>query len=517
MSQTGTAPEPARPSRRPRPSIVVVAAAAAVAVAVAVAVVATGTVDSTNATLVRMGFDVDRARLISALLIACVAAAVAALVTNRATPPTLAGLGILWALFVLTFVRQTQDALKATGANGSFDLAGWFLTALALMMFGLLSAWAGAALALTVRPKLAEASSVVRGAVANRRLDRAHLRSPFAVALVAILLVVSVPVFGDMVNFTTDARMLDGAAPKVGLAGVEATPKVPGTTPMQRPWQSWRPSGGGEIYAADLPAPWKNASSATERVDIYLPPGYHSPGKRRYPVLYEAPFPYDLWDKSVNIGTTLDSLIDSGKIPPTIVVWVNDFNFPILDTECADSVDGTQWMDKFISSTVVSYMDSNYKTIANATARATIGFSEGGYCSVILALRHPNVFGTAIPFSAYFFAGEGNPESRRPFAGDPSALAEASPMILASQLTAAQRARLYFILISQPSQPMYGTEATEFERLLLAENYQFLALNASMPHGWDQVRSELPAALEAWAAHMTAVKVFNDKPGPSGK
>jgi len=495
---------------------VAVAAAVVVAGAVAGATVATGTMDSTNATLVRMGFDVDRARLISALIIAGVAAAGGALVTNRATPPALAGLGVLAALFVATFVRQTQDALKATGANGSFDLSGWFLTALALVMSGLLSAWIGAALALTVRPKLAEAGGVVCGAVVNRRLDRAHLQSPFAVALVAILLSVSVPVFGDMVNFTTDARMLDGAAPKVGLAGVE-TPKIPGTTPIQRPWQSWRPSGGGEIYEADLPAPWKNASSATERVDVYLPPGYDPQGKRHYPVLYEAPFPYDLWDKSVNIGNALDSLIDSGKIPPTIVVFVNDFNFPILDTECADSVDGTQWMDKFISSTVVSYVDSNYKTIPKPTARATIGFSEGGYCAAILALRHPYVFGTAIPFSAYFFAGEGNPESRRPFAGNSSALAEASPMILASQLTTAERARLYFIVVAQPSQPTYGTEATEFEHLLLAENYQFVSLNADMPHGWDQVRSELPAALEAWAAHMTAVKVFNDQPGPTGK
>jgi len=441
MSQTGTAPEPARPSRRPRPSIVVVAAAAAVAVAVAVAVVATGTVDSTDATLVRMGFDVDRARLISALLIAGVAAAAAALVTNRATPPTLAGLGVLWALFVLTFVRQTQDALKATGANGAFDLAGWFLTALALMMSGLLSAWAGAALALTVRPKLAEAGSVVRGAVANRRLDRAHLRSPFAVALVAILLIVSVPVFGDMVNFTTDARMLHGAPPKVGLAGGEPAPKAPGMTTSQRPWRSWQPSGGGSVYTADLPAPWTNGPP-TERIDIYLPPGYNPDSKQRYPVVYEAPFPYDLWDKSINIGAVLDSLIDSGKIPPVIAVFLDDLGAPILDTECANSVDGSQRMDTFISSTMVSYVDSNYKTIAKGTARAITGFSEGGYCAAILALRHPAVFGTSIPFSAYYFAGEGNPESGRPFAGSPSALADASPMILAARLSPADRAKL---------------------------------------------------------------------------
>jgi hypothetical protein len=63
-------------------------------------------------------------------------------------------------------------------------------------------------------------------------------------------------------------------------------------------------------------------------------------------------------------------------------------------------------------------------------------------------------------------------------------------------------------VIAQPSQPLYGYEAADFERLLNAENYQFVSLKADLPHGWDQVRSELPAALEAWATHMTAAKVF---------
>jgi hypothetical protein len=455
-----------------------------------------------------MGFDTNRAHLIIALLIGGAAAAAAALVTSRTVWPALAGVGVVAALFGYTFVSQTDNALKATGAAGTFDLNGWLLTALALVMSGVISGWAGATLALAIRPTLAQAGATVRDAVRGRRIDGGRLRLPLAVVLVAILLVVSVPVFGDMVNFTTDARMLHGAPPKVGLAGGEPAPKAPGMTTSQRPWRSWQPSGGGSVYTADLPAPWKNGSSATERIDIYTPPGYNPDGKQRYPVVYEAPFPYDLWDKSINIGAVLDSLIDSGKIPPVIAVFLDDLGAPILDTECANSVDGSQWMDTFISSTMVSYVDSNYETIAKATARAITGFSEGGYCAAILALRHPAVFGTAIPFSAYYFAGEGNPESGRPFAGSPTALADASPMILAARLSPADRAKLYFIVIAQPSQPLYGYEAADFERLLNAENYQFVSLKADLPHGWDQVRSELPAALEAWATHMTAAKVF---------
>jgi dienelactone hydrolase len=157
-------------------------------------------------------------------------------------------------------------------------------------------------------------------------------------------------------------------------------------------------------------------------------------------------------------------------------------------------------------------VDSNYKTIAKATARATTGFSEGGYCAATLALRHPTVFGTAIPFSAYYFAGEANVNAGLPFAGSSTALADASPMILAARLSPADRAKLYFIVIAQPSQPLYGYEATAFERLLFTENYQFVAIDADVPHGWDQVRDELPSALEAWAKHLAAGKVFQGQP-----
>jgi len=263
---------------RVRPVLVSIAVAAVVAALVAAATVLSGTINSANATLVLMGFDTNRAHLIIALLIGGAAAAAAALITSRTVWPALAGVGVVAALFGNTFVDQTGGALKATGTNGSFDLNGWLLTALALVMSGVISGWAGATLALAIRPTLAQAGATVRDAVRGRRIDGGRLRLPLAVVLVAILLVVSVPVFGDMVNFTTDARMLHGAPPKVGLAAGAAPVKgAADPTSSQQPWRSWKPSGGGSIYQADLPAPWKNTSSATSRIDIYTPPGYDRP------------------------------------------------------------------------------------------------------------------------------------------------------------------------------------------------------------------------------------------------
>ena len=252
----------------------------------------------------------------------------------------------------------------------------------------------------------------------------------------------------------------------------------------------------------------------TEDIAIYTPPGYDPRGSRRYPVLYEAPFNYSLWDTGVNIRVALDTLIDRGTIPAMIVVFSNAWRAPIYDTECADSVDGRQWFDTFYSRTVVSYVDSNYRTIAKSDARAFTGFSMGGYCAAILPLRHPEVFGTAIPISGYFRAGEGAASAKVPFGGDPAALAAASPMVLvATKLRVAELAALYFIVVAKPSESFYGAEAVEFERLLAANGYPHVAVNSKLGHGWNQVRQELPGALEAWAAHLVAVGLFQTAPG----
>jgi enterochelin esterase-like enzyme len=489
-------------------SVIHAALAAAVVAAVVVAAVVSGALYSSNNTLIFMGFDAERAQLITSLLVAGVGAAAATIVTNRSGLATLSGVGGLVALFGYTFLHETKSAMASTGVNGSFDLTGWVLTLVALLLAGGISSWAGATLAQALRPALGEAGSAIRDAVGSRRPTRRLLGRPLTTAAVLVLLILTVPVFGDMVNYTPDSRMLHGGPPPVGLvpggAGQHAAPAAP----SQQPWLSWRPSGGGSVTTVELPAPWTDSSATTEDIEVYTPPGYEPTGSRRYPVLYEAPFNYALWDGGVNIKVVLDTLITAGTVPPMIVVFVNAWRAPIADTECANSVDGQQWMDTFISETVVSYVDSHYLTIARAEARATTGFSQGGYCAAILALRHPTVFGTAIPISAYYWAGDGEAGSRLPFGSDLAALAAASPMIAASQLPAATCAKLFFIVVAQPSQPFFGAQATEFEHLLAFKGYPFVGLDARIPHGWDQVRAMLPPALEAWAGHLVAAGVF---------
>ncbi|HEX7497306.1 MAG TPA: hypothetical protein VF344_02430, partial [Candidatus Limnocylindrales bacterium] len=129
-------------------------AGVAIAAAVVLVSVFSDTVASTDSTLVLMGFDPDRAQLITALIIGGTAAAMVTLVVNRIGFATLLGILALVALFAQTFVTETQNAVGSTGLTGNFDIRGWILTIVTLVTIGLIAAWIGATLGASVRPGL---------------------------------------------------------------------------------------------------------------------------------------------------------------------------------------------------------------------------------------------------------------------------------------------------------------------------------------------------------------------------
>jgi enterochelin esterase-like enzyme len=500
--------------------------------AVLLATVVSGAMDQTNATLVVMGFDPDRAQLITSLIVGIVAGAAIVLATGRLRLG--AGLGAFGAgaLFSSTFVIETQGALAANGVNGAFDAGGWLLTLAALGVSVVVAGWAGAALAFVGRPFIARAVTVGANLATRRPVERRALRYPLGLGLIVVLLAVTVPAFGDLVNYAPDSLMRRGAAP-VDIAAATAgspdptvvavastAPSIdqtvgpsasaapsPTRDPSDRPWLAWKPSGPGTVTSTTLTAPWKGGIANAVDVAVYLPPGYGA-GKRRYPVLYEAPTGYRLWDGATNVRTALDTLIDQGSMPATIVVFIDSIGGPYPDTECANSYDHREWFDTFVGVTMVGWVDSHYRTIAASGARAISGMSAGGYCAANLALHHAGVFGTSISFSGYFQAGASGSGAAAPFGGNKDLLAANSPTVVAGQLGQAARRDLYFILVAQAEQALYGPQASEFEGILATYGYSFDDISASEPHGWQQVRDYFPRAMEAWASHEVVSGVF---------
>ncbi len=277
-----------------------------------------------------------------------------------------------------------------------------------------------------------------------------------------------------------------------------------GPTPHNpKPWLAWKPKGKGEVLKSiNLPPPWIGGTRTTEDFGVYTPPGYNPQGTRHYPVVYEAPSPFKLWNNETNAVQALDSLIDAGTIPAMIVVFIDEWGAPYPDTECADSVDGKMWMETFISRTVVDYVDAHYLTIRKSAARAVMGMSTGGFCAAMLTLRHPSVFGSSISFSGYYQAGTVSATSARPFGNQPAVLQAHSPLYLVGEIPPADRSSLYFVVVADPNQAYYGPQATAFEKALKADKYPYTPIVSAYGHGWPQVRHEFQGALEHWAARL---------------
>lgn len=133
------------------------------------------------------------------------------------------------------------------------------------------------------------------------------------------------------------------------------------------------------------------------RVPVYLPPGYES-GSTRYPTTYVLTgftgrgtmLLNDAgWDE--NIAERMDRLIAEGKVRPMILVM----------PDCLTRIGGSQYLNSpavgryedHVVQELVPFVDNKYRTIAGREHRALVGKSSGGYGSVILAMRHPDVFG----------------------------------------------------------------------------------------------------------------------------
>ena len=500
-----------------------------------------GTLSDTDTTFQLMGFDPDRARLLTALTAEAIVVVLATIVTRARLSAWVAGIGVGGALFARTFIRETQAAMQTSGPQGTFDPGGWVVTAITLAVSLAIVAWAAVSLAQIVRGFLlataADTAAFVRGDRVPRRVGR-----PMGTVVVAVLLFVALPVFGDMVNFSPDVHMRTGQQGTVGLTdtttGASPTarpavpsssgggsvllpgasgPAAPGTTTgnpvllATRPWQAWTPTGSGTVVDVQLPGPWVGGATSPASLSIYLPAGYAS-STRSYPVIYEAPWSLGGgWTRAVHATSTLDSLIGSGAIPPSIAVFIAQGGGPYTFSECVDSVDHQEWFERYITDTVIPYVDQHYRTIATPAARAVMGFSDGGFCSTMLVLRHPDLFSTAISFSGYYQAGIRSgqtPQAWRPFGGDAAFIAAHSPVVLASQVPSAARSSLLFILSANATEPFYGPQYQAFAAALHGAKINVDFFPTPVGHAWASPRDQLPGVLQALAQRWNALKVF---------
>lgn len=146
------------------------------------------------------------------------------------------------------------------------------------------------------------------------------------------------------------------------------------------------------------------------RMTVYTPAGYEQ-GKEKYPVLYllhGAGGDEEAWMTLGRTSQIMDNLIAKGLCRPMIVVMTN--GNPWQQAAPGESAAGmVQPAMKFDPSQksfeeafgdVISYVESNYRTIRKKEARAVAGLSMGGGHSFNISRMYPDKFDYVGLFSA---------------------------------------------------------------------------------------------------------------------
>jgi S-formylglutathione hydrolase len=170
-------------------------------------------------------------------------------------------------------------------------------------------------------------------------------------------------------------------------------------------------TAAGRLVEATVPSKALEANllgdPAASRVLVYLPPGYETAAGRRYPTLYllhgylgnERTFTRSLLP-------IVDEVTRRGAAKEMIVVMPNGRNAYFGSFYTNSPVTGG-WED-FVSKELVSWVDDRYRTLARAESRGIAGHSMGGYGSIMLAMKHPDVFGALYALSPCCVGLEGD-------------------------------------------------------------------------------------------------------------
>src|SRR5260221_1749590 len=143
-------------------------------------------------------------------------------------------------------------------------------------------------------------------------------------------------------------------------------------------------------------------------VIVYLPPDYNESGID-YPTIYclsgfAGRGKMQLNDNAFmpNFAERMDRLIATGTIRPMIVVLPDCFTYYGGSQYINSSATGKY--EDYLTQEIVPFVDGLFRTVRTNRARAVMGKSSGGYGSLIMGMRHSDIFGLVCSTSgdAYF-------------------------------------------------------------------------------------------------------------------
>lgn len=133
---------------------------------------------------------------------------------------------------------------------------------------------------------------------------------------------------------------------------------------------------------------------------VYLPHDYEK-NARRYPVLFLLHGYTDnetAWIQFGEIGHITDKAVALGDATPMIVVMPDAGVSWYMN-----SADGSVMYEDFFVKEFIPFIDKSYRTRGTKDYRAIAGLSMGGFGSLLIAIKHSDLFVACAPLSAGVF------------------------------------------------------------------------------------------------------------------
>lgn len=204
-------------------------------------------------------------------------------------------------------------------------------------------------------------------------------------------------------------RLVTCSAVLLALSALACSPlrsqePEPGAAAAQ-PAPPAEPKGGLErikVHGKSLEGNLLGESAAPD-VSVYLPPSYATEPDRRYPVVYLL-HGYTGTDLSYfgpggrQLDLIADRVFGSGSAKEMILVMPNCMN-AYGGCMYSNSVTAGDW-EGYVAEDLVAFVDTNYRTLATRESRGLAGHSMGGYGTIRLGMKRPDVFNALYALSS---------------------------------------------------------------------------------------------------------------------
>jgi S-formylglutathione hydrolase len=153
-------------------------------------------------------------------------------------------------------------------------------------------------------------------------------------------------------------------------------------------------------------------------VMVYLPPSYKTMTAQRYPAVYllhgftdDTDHWWGIVPHFVNLPRAMNQALDRSRSKEMILVMPNAYT-RYLGSMYSSSPATGNW-EEFIANELVAYIDAHYRTIPDVNSRGLAGHSMGGYGTVRIGMKRPDVYSAIYAMSSCCLAPGSAPEAEQ--------------------------------------------------------------------------------------------------------